>query len=326
MVVEAEAEAELPLDHAGLRLLRAREAAGLSRAQVAAETKIPERHLAAIEAGEFAALPARTYAVGFSRSYAKAVGLDDKAIVEAVREELAGQAMEPAHRGVPMFEPGDPARVPSSAVAWLAALLALGLIVAGLFLGWKTYFAPAGSLPPIVVEASPAAASPPSDAAPAIPAGSGPVIFTATAPGIWVKFYDGAGNQLLQKELAQGESYTVPPTMADVRLWTARPEALAITIAGQPVAPLATAQVMMKDVPVTAAALLARSPAANGANSSAPVSRTNAATAPRRTVAQPVPASPGNNPNRPSTASSPTPEPAGAQIPAQPSANQAEER
>lgn len=261
MVGENEAEARLPLDSAGMRLVRAREAAGLSRAQVAAQTKIPERHLAAMEQGNFAALPARTYAVGFSRSYAKAVGADENEIVAAVREELAGQIGEPAHRGVPVFEPGDPARVPSAALTWLALLLALGLVVAGLFLGWKSYFAPGGSLPSLIAEetSAPVAAPVPRPSQAAVIGPAGPVVFTATAPGIWVKFYDGTGKQLLQKELALGESWTVPAGLPDVRLWTARPEALSITIGGQPVAPLSEVQQMMKDVPVTAAALLARS-------------------------------------------------------------------
>ncbi len=57
--------AELPLDPAGVRLRRAREAAGLSRADIAARTKIAERHLASIEEGNFAALASRAYAVGF---------------------------------------------------------------------------------------------------------------------------------------------------------------------------------------------------------------------------------------------------------------------
>lgn len=267
MVVEHDAEARLPLDSAGMRLVRAREAAGLSRAQVAAETKIPERHLAAMEQGNFAALPARTYAVGFSRSYAKAVGANEAEIVAAVREELAGQIGEPAHRGVPAFEPGDPARVPSAGLTWLALLLALGLVVAGLFFGWKSYFAPGGSLPSLIAEETPAPVAAPVPSQAAAPAPAGPVVFTATAPGIWVKFYDGAGQQLLQKELALGESWTVPAGLPDVKLWTARPEALAITIGGQPVAPLSNVQQMVKDVPVTAAALLARGTASTPAPS-----------------------------------------------------------
>lgn len=250
--------AELPLDSAGVKLLRAREAAGLSRAQLSAITRIPERSLAAIEAGDFAALPARTYAVGFSRTYARAVGLDEKEVIGAVRAELAAQSAHDDGRATATFEPGDPARVPSSRVAWIAALAAV-VVLLGLFVFWRSYIAPAGSLPSLIPAQQPVQAPQPAQAvAPAPQPTSGPVVFTALEAGVWVKFYDGAGNQLLQKELAQGESYTVPAGMADVKLWTARPDALSITIGGQPVPKLADTQRTVKDVPVTAAALLAR--------------------------------------------------------------------
>lgn len=247
--------AELPLEGAGARLLRAREAKGLSRAQLASLTKIPERHLTAIEQGNFTALPASMYAVAFSRSYARAVGLDERQIADEVRAELVTLEPASARRATPAFEPGDPARVPSARFAWLAGLLAVLVVVLG-FVFWRSYYLPGGDLPSILPSEAPVVvvASPPPAAVPA----SGVVVFTALEPAIWVKFYDGAGTQLLQKDLAQGESYTVPADVTDVRLWTARPEALAITVGGQTVPKLADEQRMMKDIPVTAAALLAR--------------------------------------------------------------------
>lgn len=265
MSQELEGEAELPLDNVGARLARAREGAGLSLAAIAGQTKIPERHLKAIEAGDFSALPARTYAVGFTRTYARALGLDEQAIVEDVRAELAAIAPEVERRPAQTFDPGDPARVPSARFAWFAALGALAVILAG-FAFWRSYYAPGGELPSILPTetAAPAAAPPPAAAAT-----GGPVVFTAEADGVWVKFYDGQGNQLLQKELALGESYTVPATIGDVRMDTARPEVLAITIGGQPVARLSDRQQGLKAVPVTAAALLAR-PAPGAPPSSAP--------------------------------------------------------
>lgn len=294
---EQVAEAELPLDSAGTRLVRAREAAGLTRAQVAAATRIPERHLIAIEQGDYAALPARTYAVGFTRSYAKAVGANDAEIVEAVRAELAMAEPEAPRRQVQTSEPGDPARVPSARFAWLAALAALAVIVAG-FAFWRSYYAPGGELPSILPAETPAPA-PAASPAQAPPAPSGPVVFTALQPRVWVKFYDGAGNQLLQKELAQGESYTVPADLADVKLWTARPDQLAITIGGQAVPKLADQQRTMKDVPVTAAALLARAAAPVAAPQDAAAVPVQPAAAPRprpepraQRSAAPPPASP----------------------------------
>lgn len=244
---------ELPLETAGQVLCRAREAAGFARSQVAELTKIPERHLLAIEQDDFAALPARAYAVGFSRTYARALGLDEAEIARMVRTELDGAHAEPAPRAA-TFEPGDPARIPSSAFAWLAAVLAIGVIVAG-FLFWRNYYSPAAELPPIIADA-PAPPAVPVPATPA-PATSGQVVFTALEGGVWVKFYDATG-QLLQKELAQGETYAVPPGANGPMIWTARPQALAITIDGKPVPRLAETQMTMKDVPVTAAALLAR--------------------------------------------------------------------
>lgn len=251
-------EAELPLDTVGARLLRAREAAGLSYKQVADTTKIAERYLVALERGDYAALPARTYSTGFARTYARAVGADAPAIVAAVREELALADYNPPARTVQTFEPGDPSRLPSSALAWIAGLLALVLVVAAL-VWWRS--GSSAELPSLLPEDAPSAAASQVAATPPAPVG-GPVVFTALAPNLWVKFYDAGGVQLLQKELALGESYTVPADLPQVLLWTARPEALAITVGGQPVAKLSEVQQMVKDVPVTAAALLARGTAA----------------------------------------------------------------
>lgn len=263
-------ENELPLETAGHILCRAREAQGLSRAQIAELTKIPERHLLAIEENNFAALPARTYAVGFSRNYARALGVDEVEVVRLVRADLDGAPIEPPARPA-TFEPGDPARIPSSAFAWLAAILAIGVVIAG-FAFWRSYYAPAAELPPIVADAPPAQPTP---SAVAAPAAAGQVVFTALEPGVWVKFYD-AGGQLLQKELAQGESYTVPANAKGPMLWTARPQALAITVDGRPVPKLSEAQTTLKDVPVTAAALLARPTQPAAAPPAATVSRPTA--------------------------------------------------
>jgi cytoskeletal protein RodZ len=243
----------------GEQLRAAREAKGLSLEQVAAETRIPLRHLVAMEAGEFAKLPGRTYAVGFARTYAKAVGLDPDAIAMGVRGELDAQT-EDGYRPA-SFEPGDPARVPSRALGWFAAFAVL-LLLAGGFFFFRTMFAPAGELPSLVEQqrqAQQPAAKPQQAAAPATAANAtGPVVFTALAPGIWVKFYDASGKQLMQKQMAQGESYTVPTDAQGPMLWTGRPDALAIAVGGKPLPKLAEQEQVMKDVPVTAEALLKR--------------------------------------------------------------------
>ena len=128
----------------GDRLREARETRQLSLVQVAGETRIPQRHLQTIEAGDFAALPARTYAISFARNYARMVGLDPNEVADQVRAEL--DAQDPAPRRPAGFEPGDPARVPSRALGWVSVITVV-LVLAGLFAFARTFFAPAVELP-----------------------------------------------------------------------------------------------------------------------------------------------------------------------------------
>lgn len=244
---------ELPVG-VGDRLRLAREEQGLTLAQVAAETRITQRHLALIEAGDFTALPGRTYAVGFSRTYAKILGLDEAAIAQDVREEL--NRMAPRDTRATSFEPGDPARVPSARLAWFSALAALVLFIGGGVFLWTNFLSPEGSLPWLTGGEAPKPK--PAAAKPAAPAATGAVVFTALEQGVWVKFTDADGRQLMQGEMLKGESYLVPADVNGPQVSTARPTALAITVGGQPVAPLAETDRLLSGVPVTAAALLAR--------------------------------------------------------------------
>jgi len=257
-----------PRQYAGAMLAAAREAAGLDLAEVAARTRIPQRHLLAIEAGEYSRLPSRTYAVGFSRTYARLVGLDEHSVTEQVRLDLAdGDPQGPLRPD--RFEPGDPARVPSRRLAWFSALAVVLLVVGG-FTFYRTYFSPGlGPAPltaPTPAETARVVTSGPGSARPAAaaPAPTGPVVFTSLVDGTWVKFYDGAGNRLFEGQMARGQTFTVPADAQQPQVWTGRPNALAITIGGRAVPRLADTETVMRDVPVTAEALLAR-PASGGA-------------------------------------------------------------
>lgn len=253
-------DGQLPLHGVGDRLRMAREQAGMTLPQLSAETRIPARHLEMIERGDFASLPAKTYATGFARTYAKAVGLDDRAVVEEVRAELAANQGGDRNRAA-TFEPGDPARVPSRGLA-LFSLFALILLVAGAVMFYSRIISPGSGPGSLLDEQRIAAANAKAKAQPraATPAAAatGPVVFTALEDGVWVKFYDGAGAQLMQKQMAKGETYTVPAEAQGPQVWTGRPDALAITVGGKPVPKLAESEGIMKDVPVTAQALLAR--------------------------------------------------------------------
>src|SRR4028119_2393630 len=83
----------------GQRLRVAREAKNLSLAEVASKTRIPIRHLQHIEDGEWDALPAPTYSVGFARSYANAVGLNGNEIGAELRQQIGSP--RPPHDAAP---------------------------------------------------------------------------------------------------------------------------------------------------------------------------------------------------------------------------------
>lgn len=252
----ADGARETPVVGAGASLRAAREALRLDLAHIAAETRIPVRHLEAIESGNFESLPSRAYAIGFSRTYAKAVGLDPAAITDTVRGELADGSMR---RVLPTsgMEPGDPARLPSSGLAWAGALAAVVLAV-GAFAFYNSYFA-AGTEPGALLapapQATPIAQASPS---PAAPVTGGEVVLTALEDNVWLRLYEEGGERLIERTLKQGEQVLVPAEAADPRINTGRPDALAITVGGKPVAKLGDTPSTISGAPVSAAALLAR--------------------------------------------------------------------
>lgn len=256
-------ETQARADGVGTRLRKAREQAGLELAQVAAETRIPQRHLEAIEQGKFSSLPSRTYAVGFSRTFARTVGLDEHEIIAQVREELAAGDPDD-HGALARFEPGDPARVPDRRLAWFA-LLATLLLLGGIYAFYESYFAPGIDPASLHDERVPAATASQATANPsrqvAQPTSNGPVVFTNEIDGTWVRFYDGAGERLFEGIMAAGDTYTIPDDAVDPQIRTGRPYAFAITIGGKPVPRLSEKDEVVSDVPVAATALLARPPA-----------------------------------------------------------------
>jgi cytoskeletal protein RodZ len=69
----------------GARLKKARKGANFSLQDISDRTKISLRFLAAIENDDFSALPGRVYIFGFTRAFARAVGLDEESLVTALQ-------------------------------------------------------------------------------------------------------------------------------------------------------------------------------------------------------------------------------------------------
>lgn len=240
---------------AGPRLRAAREASGHSLAEIAAKTRIPQRHLEAIERDDFAALPSATYSVGFAKAFARVVGADEVAVAALVRGQLEQSGRE--RHEYQAFEPADPARVPPRLLAWTAAIIAL-LVLAGYAI-WRTAWqqGPDGAPAVVAVEPGPTPTlAQPTPASPIAVAG-GPVSLTAT-DSVWLRISDATGRRLFEKEMATGESYTVPADANGPTIMTGRPNVLRVTIGGVEVARLGEAERRISGVGISAEALRAR--------------------------------------------------------------------
>lgn len=216
----------------GQQLRAAREEKGFSLEDIAAETRIPLRHLESIEASDWEKLPAPTYTVGFAKSFASAVGLDRAAIGDQLRDEMGGTRNDTST--VETFEPADPAR---TMPRWLvlSAIIAIILVVV-VFTWMRNRELTETDIPERPVAERPEPAAPPVPGSPAAqqPVAQGPVVLTATAPA-WIRVTD-QGRTLFEGMLQPGQRYEVPPTATAPLLRAGAPEALRITV-GSAVAP-----------------------------------------------------------------------------------------
>ncbi len=280
----------------GAVLRSAREARGVELADIARETRVPLRHLSAIEADHHDSLPALPYAIGFVKAFARAVGVDAEMAGARFRAETDKLAHVPV---APAMIPVDERRLPPRGLvaASLAALLA---IVAGVVAWSAGAFdpapptvavagatpahaplspsaespAPPTAAPPTAAAAQPTATPEPQQAAAAAPSpapaigpnapsasSSGRVVITANEDA-WIKItaFDPAVGKVVAVKtgvLAKGERFVPPPTPGQ-RLWTGRAGALAITVDGQALPSLGGPVQTIKNVSLDPADLRAR--------------------------------------------------------------------
>ncbi|MCA1654410.1 MAG: DUF4115 domain-containing protein [Sphingomonadales bacterium] len=216
----------------GQRPRAAREAQKMTLEALAAQTRIPVRHLASLEESEWDSLPAPAYCVGFAKNYAALVGLDRAEIADQLRAEMGGTRQTYAQTDV--FEPADPKRTMPK---WLILGAVVGVIVLLLALNWmrQRELEPSAPSATTTDSAPPPATTrqtPPSPAPTAV--ASGAVTITALQDA-WIKVRDRNGAALREALLKQGETFDVPPGAAAPVLDTGRPEALRITVGGRDV-------------------------------------------------------------------------------------------
>jgi cytoskeletal protein RodZ len=244
----------------GERLRSEREHQQITLEDVAARTRIPTRHLVAIESGEYSTLPAATYSAGFVKTYARLLGLDAQPLSEEFRGEM-GVA------GVPQsqpssYEPVDPRRSPPAGLALLVLLLAALLVVGYLYWrglndrpaelaanGPQEVAAPVTDTPAPAVPLAPPAAA-------VAPAPTGPVVIGATQD-IWIKVSDGE-RSLFMGLLKSGDHFEVPADAIAPMLTTGRPGSTTITVGTTAIPTVGDPDRIAKDVSLKAPDLLAR--------------------------------------------------------------------
>lgn len=268
----------------GEQLRAAREAKGLSLDDVAAQTRIPLRHLASIETSDWENLPAPTYTIGFAKSYAGAVDLDRTEIGNQLREEMGGQRFASTSNDV--FEAADPARTMPKGLVIGAIAAVIVLIVLMSWLNRRSLDqteAPAATETNAVAPAAPQQPAAPA-AAPATT--QGPVVLTAIAP-VWLQVSEQGGASLFSGVLKPGQTYAVPATATAPVLKTGKPEALRINVGNTVAGPVGPAATTVSNVSLLPADLLKAPAAAAPAATPAPQP---AATRPRARTRAPAPA------------------------------------
>ena len=165
----------------GELLRAAREARGLTLERIAQETRIPQRHLEALEHGDLGPSPAGFYQRAELRAYARAVGLDTELALARLQS-----AVKPAEAANPIREAAPRKTSAHSRTFGLVVLAAV--VVAAAVVG-RTISQPEPQterVPPSSIgSASPALSVPPDTAA--TPSQSPSAVSSAPAPNVGVQ-------------------------------------------------------------------------------------------------------------------------------------------
>lgn len=239
----------------GERLRAAREEKGFSLEDLAAETRIPRRHLESLESSDWEKLPAPTYTIGFAKSYASAVGLERAEIGEQLRGEMGGYRPDTAT--IETFEPIDPAR---TMPRWLVISAIAAVVLAIIVFTWmreRSLTEQPEAQVAAVDDPGPAAPAPAQPRQPA--AAQGPVVISATAPA-WIRVTD-QGRTLYEGVMNPGQAFEVPATATAPMLRAGAPEALRITVGTAVAPPVGPAGIVTSNVSLLPADVM-RGPAA----------------------------------------------------------------
>lgn len=169
----------MPLSGVGAKLRWERESQGRSLGEIAVATKIPQRHLEAIETEDLDALPGLVFTRNFVRQYATALKLDPEPLLAALPKVDHASGPLPVAPKSPRSRRWDSREKSLAKAAVWVVVLAAGATVAYRTLSLPSYTATSvhASPPPVAKSPVPQAPVPPPPANP----DASPVQVTVTA-------------------------------------------------------------------------------------------------------------------------------------------------
>jgi transcriptional regulator with XRE-family HTH domain len=187
---------------AGRKLSEARRQRGWTLDEVADRIRVRKEFLEALEDMNIKLLPGKAYALAFLRSYARELGIEEKAIVDQFQDECA-LTREDATKPI-----RSPSSKPRQRPPWAAA--AVLVVIAAGFVGWRALESQLkADDEPVVASSGPATAG-------ATPASTGAVVTRVVEiralSDAWLETRGPDGTVFLSRTLRAGDVYRPDPS------------------------------------------------------------------------------------------------------------------
>ena len=189
-----------PAWRAGRKLSEARRQLGLTLDEVADRIRVRREFLEALEDMNVKLLPGKAYALAFLRSYARELGIDEKAIVDQFQDECA------LSREDPQKQIRNPTSKPRRERPWMFA--AALVLLAAAFVGWRAL----SQNEQPVVETAAAPQQPSSAAVPTEAAAPARVVEIRAVSAAWLESRGPDGTVFLSRTLQPGDVYRPDPS------------------------------------------------------------------------------------------------------------------
>ncbi len=190
-----------PAWRAGRKLSEARRQLGLSLDEVADRIRVRREFLEALEEMNVKLLPGKAYALAFLRSYARELGIDEKAIVDQFQDECA-LTREDVQKQI-----RNPSSKPRRERPWMFA--AALVLLAAAFVSWRALSRdeqPAAEATTAVAQHAPAGA--PASA----PVSEARVVEIRAVSEAWLEARGPDGTVFLSRNLRPGDVYRPDPS------------------------------------------------------------------------------------------------------------------